>query len=87
VDRGKVNAAANTMEDLAAIAKQVVIDLRAGKPHPYARVYWLRREMGRVVATMGVGTPEGIKEVNREYGCVYSDRAEQDREENMRQWT
>lgn len=70
--------AANRLEELTAIAKQVVIDLRgqdgaakqqAASDMAYARVYWLRRELGHVVATLGVGLPDGwrLRLVAQEY--------------------
>lgn len=73
--------AAARVEELAAIAKQVVLDLRGeldatavghlrANDTAYARVYWLRRELGRVVAELGVGLPNHrvMKAVEKEYG-------------------
>lgn len=73
------NDAANRLEELAAIAKAMVQDLRgqpgesgqvAANDTAYARVYWLRRELGYVVNTLGVGLPErwAQRVVAREYG-------------------
>lgn len=72
--------AAARVEELAAIAKQIVLDLR-GDPDQasqedadltaYGRVYWLRRELGYVVASLGrPGAPARwvSKLVEREYG-------------------
>lgn len=74
--------AADRVEELAAIAKQIVLDLR-GDPDDrasqedadltaYGRVYWLRRQLGYVVANLGrPGAPERwvSKLVEREYGA------------------
>lgn len=72
--------AADRVEELAAIAKALVTDLRgqpgesgqqAANDTAYGRVYWLRRELGRVVATLGIGLPEPwvLRVVDREYGA------------------
>lgn len=73
--------AADRVEELAAIAKQVALDLR-GDPDDrasqedadltaYGRVYWLRTQLGYVVSSLGrPGTPPSWvrKLVEREYG-------------------
>lgn len=73
--------AAARVEELAAIAKQIVLDLR-GDPDDRAsqedadltahgRVYWLRRQLGYVVASLGgPRAPDRwvSKLVEREYG-------------------
>ncbi len=73
--------AADRVEELAAIAKQIVLDLR-GDPDDrasqedadltaYGRVYWLRKQLGYVVASLGQpGTPARwvTKLAEREYG-------------------
>jgi hypothetical protein len=60
--------AADRVEELAVIAKQIVLDMR-GDPDDrasqedadltaYGRVYWLRTQLGYVVASLGQpGTP------------------------------
>ena len=68
----KLREAAAELENLTVMMKQAVLDLRAnserasrgGQTHAseslndaYARAYYLRRELGRVVATLGVGVP------------------------------
>lgn len=75
--------AADRLEELVITAKQMVIDLRAN-PAPdtagreawlrsndmaYARLYWLRREIGYVVNQLGVGLPPNwtIRQVTKEY--------------------
>jgi hypothetical protein len=54
--------AANNLEDLIPELKQLVIDLREYKDHPYARVYEFRRKISRIVATLGSGYPGTIRE-------------------------
>lgn len=71
--------AADRLEELAAIAKAVAADLRgeegesgqiAANDTAYGRVYWLRKQLGYVVNTLGVGLPERWVQrvVEREYG-------------------
>lgn len=58
--------AAAQLEDLIVVAKQVVLDLR-GEPTregqddadltAYGRVFWLRRQLGYVVGSLGVNAP------------------------------
>lgn len=56
--REKEIQAANRIEELIIIAKEMVIRIRNGdEPDAYAAVYWLRRELGYVVASLGVGVP------------------------------
>lgn len=58
VNRDKVVAAANRLEELAPILKEMVVDFRDGtEPDPYASVYWLRRELTRIVSGLGYGQP------------------------------
>lgn len=75
--RKKRFEAAARLEELAAIAKQMVLDLRGegGSEEDadltaYARVYWLRKQLGYVVAPLGVGAPDSwtTKVAEREYG-------------------
>lgn len=77
-DRKRREAAAR-LEDLAAIATRMVRDLR-GEPGDqqsqdyadltaHARVYWLRKQLGYVVADLGYNAPAtwATKAVEREY--------------------
>lgn len=66
-DQAKLDKAANELEDLAAVAKLMVTDLREGKPNAYGRVYWLRKQIGHIVAGLGVGVPKGLAEIETEY--------------------
>ncbi len=72
-------AAAERLEELAAIAKAMAADLRgqegesgqtAANDTAYGRVYWLRTQLGYVVNTLGVGLPERWVQrvVEQEYG-------------------
>jgi hypothetical protein len=74
------NLAADRLEELAAIAQAMVTDLRgqpgesgqtAASDTAYARVYWLRREIGYVVNALGVGLPPrwAQRVVSKEYGA------------------
>lgn len=76
-DARAVNASYR-LEELLAIGKAVVLDLRDGADAPYARVYWLRRELGYVVAELGVGLPNHaeLKAVTAEYEALVSDDVE-----------
>lgn len=66
-DQDKLNKASHELEDLATIAKIMVTDLREGKDNPYARVYWLRKQLGYIVADLGVGVPKGLDKIEAEY--------------------
>lgn len=70
-------AAAARLEELAAIAKTMVLDLRGdGESREdadltaYGRVFWLRRQLGYVVASLGAGAPPTwvTRVAEREYG-------------------
>lgn len=72
-------AAAARIEELIEIQKQLVLDLRgtpdkAGRDDAdltaYGRVYWLRKQVGYVVASLGVGAPDSwvTRLAEREYG-------------------
>lgn len=78
-NRKRLEAAAR-VEELTIVAKQLVLDLR-GEPGDrrsqenadltaYGRVYWLRKQLGYVVASLGSGAPDAwvTKVVEREYG-------------------
>lgn len=82
--------AANQLEELLVAAQQIVLDLRAN-PTPdtvdreewlrsndmaYARVYWLRRELGYVVNKLGVGLPPNwmIKQIIEEFAQPRNDQ-------------
>lgn len=81
--RKKRFEAAAQLEELIAVAKQVVLDLR-GEPNAtarervysddtaYGRVYWLRTQLGYVVAKLGYGAPATWvkKVVGKEYGTL-----------------
>jgi hypothetical protein len=46
------------LEELSVELKELILDLRDPRcPDPYARVYHFRREIGKVVATLGTGYP------------------------------
>ena len=79
--------AANQLEDLIVVAKQMVLDLR-GVPSregqedadltAYGRVYWLRKRLGYVVATLGVGHPTSwvTRYVEKHYGKLLRNEGE-----------
>jgi len=50
-------AAADRLEELLASYREVVNLIREGHERPYALLYEARRELGRVVATLGAGLP------------------------------
>jgi len=63
----RVEAAAE-LEQLIAVAKAIVLDLRGNEQDgrdarlrandtAYARLYWLRHKLGRITSDMGVGLP------------------------------
>lgn len=69
--------AAARLEELAAIAKAMVLDVRGdGESQEdadltaYGRVFWLRRQLGYVVASLGAGAPASwvMRAVEKEYG-------------------
>lgn len=66
VNKNVLNAA-NELEDIAAMAKQMADDLRNGAPNAYARVYWLRWRLGLIVRTLGVGVPQYLDRIGSEY--------------------
>lgn len=61
--------------ELSALARQVELDLRDGAPDAYARVYWLRRELGYVANELGVGLPDhaALRRVEAEYTALVVD--------------
>jgi predicted ATPase len=75
--RDKVLTAADALEELSVITKQMVLDLRAdanaenpqGRAYAHTRVYWLRRELSRVIATLGASVPAHarLKQIDEEY--------------------
>jgi hypothetical protein len=79
--------AANQLEELITVAKQMVLDLR-GKPTresqedadltAYGRGYWLRKRLGYVVATLGVGHPTSwvTRYVEKHYGKLLTSKEE-----------
>jgi hypothetical protein len=78
-DRKRVEVS-HQIEDLTAIMKQLVLDLR-GEPGnrlsqehadltAYARVYWLRKQLGYLTRELGYDAPAtwATKFVEKEYG-------------------
>lgn len=61
MSRKHVLRAATELEDIAVIAKQMCSDLRAGAPDPYARLYWLRRRLSRVMSQFPEGGRSALK--------------------------
>jgi len=66
--------AAAELEELAAIAKQIVLDMRedaqraATHENAYARVYWFRARLTtHVVSRLGNGQPSGKAQMDRTY--------------------
>jgi len=57
INRKIVDAAADKLEELLPEMRELINRIRHGCPAPYAEVYHLRREIGRVVANLGVGVP------------------------------
>ncbi len=67
-DQKKIQQAAADLEALVPVMKQMVINLRTGEEtQPYAAVYWLRREISHVVATLGAGQPN-LTRAEKSYG-------------------
>lgn len=73
--------AAQHLEDLAVVARQMAEDLRgqpgesgqvAANDTAYGRLYWLRTQLGYVVNTLGVGLPLRWVQrvVAKEYGTL-----------------
>jgi hypothetical protein len=57
--------AAALLDDLTITARQIVSELRNDpQDHAYAKVYWLRRELSRIVATLGEGVPPGFGSIS-----------------------
>jgi hypothetical protein len=54
--------AADDLESLVPELKQVIADIREGKGQAYARVYYFRTKVSRVVATLGSGQPPRVQE-------------------------
>lgn len=77
-------AAAKQLDELAQIIIAMAADLRANadvetagrdawlrsNDTAYARLYWLRHRLGKIVAPLGVGLPQrwALKLVEHEYG-------------------
>lgn len=77
-DRKRLDAA-RRLEELVALAQQMVLDLRgAGDSQEdadltaYGRVYWLRKQVGYIVSDLGHGAPDTwvTKVVEKEYGTL-----------------
>lgn len=69
--------AADRLDELAAIMKQVALDVRGegnsdedADLTAYGRVFWLRRQLGYVVASLGHGAPATwvTRVAEKEYG-------------------
>jgi hypothetical protein len=56
-----VSEAADKLYELIPELGRLVLDLREGKPQPYARVYGFRRKVSRIVATLGSGDPGEVR--------------------------
>lgn len=86
----KIGNAADELENLTVMLRQAVLDLRnnvqranrgdwtstsSALHDSYARAYYLRRELGRVVAALGVGVPAARRrqDVEREYQALIQD--------------
>jgi hypothetical protein len=66
MDREKELQAARCLEDLTVIMKEMARNIRNGsETDAYAAVYWLRREIGYVTATLGGGVPNTSKVAGR----------------------
>lgn len=62
--------AADELEELVPVLKQIIQDLRSKKSYPYARVYWFRWKVGAIVRALGDygrELPIGISAVKEEY--------------------
>lgn len=79
----QVLKAADALEELSVVIKEMVNDLRTQRPIPgvyyhrraaYTRVYWLRRELSRVVASLGADRPEQLQKVDQDYQKLLSYR-------------
>lgn len=71
-EQKKLVEAAAELENISAMVKEAVLDLRNAArtgdvADAYARAYFLRRELGRVVAGLGVGVPRTLAAVEAEY--------------------
>lgn len=69
------NEAAAKLEDITVVSKQMVVDIREEVVDPYAALYWLRREIGRIVSTMGVGLPASdmLRQVQDRYRILHDE--------------
>lgn len=63
---------ANRLEELAVVMKDLTKEIREGLPRrdTYTRLYWLRRDMGRMVTDMGAGQPgrEAMYKLDDQHG-------------------
>lgn len=76
VEQRKIREAADQLEDIIVMAKQVVLELRGASRRAgygaiqsaqalydsYAYLFALRRKLGRTVATIGAGQPHRVKQ-------------------------
>lgn len=71
-EQKKLVESAAELENISVMVKEAVLDLRNAArtgdvADAYARVYFLRRELGRVVAALGVGVPRTLATIEAEY--------------------
>ena len=66
-DREKILKAASQLEDIAVLAKQMTKDLRENKINAYSAVYYLRVELGHIVASLGYGVPPRFHAIRLHY--------------------
>lgn len=71
-EQKKLVESAAELENISVMVKEAVLDLRNAArvgdvADAYARVYFLRRELGRVVAGLGAGVPRNLAAVETEY--------------------
>lgn len=63
---------ADRLEDLSGVLKDFVLDFRAdlNREALYARLYWLRRDIGKLVTMYGSGIPNSsiTKSLSDKYG-------------------
>lgn len=71
-EQRKLVESAAELENISIMVKEAVLDLRNAArtgdvADAYTRVYFLRRELGHVVAGLGVGAPRNLAAVEAEY--------------------
>jgi hypothetical protein len=72
----EINAASDNLKRLIPVIVKIIEDLENNRSLPgsttyrvsaYTRVYWLRRELSKIVKTLGSGQPELIQYVDGIY--------------------